>query len=265
VIPPHPLHAEDVFLQAGGHRLRARRLVPDGEGRGPTLVFLHEALGSIPQWRDFPLRLAGTLGWPALLYDRFGHGGSGARTLPLDGGHFRHEALEVLPAVLAACGVDRPVLVGHSDGGTLALLFAARHPERTVAVLSLAAHVFVEAITLAGIRQAVAAFEAGPLRRGLERHHGAGTEALFRGWSGLWLSEAHRAWNIEGAVKVAGVPVLALQGADDAYRSPAQVEAIAAATGGRGLILPGCGHAPHLEAADAVLEAALPFLRGLPP
>lgn len=265
MIPPHPIHAADETVQACGHRLRVRRLVSEGGRRGPVLVFLHEALGSIPQWRDFPERLAGALGWPALVYERPGHGGSGPRTSPTDGTHFGREALEVLPRVLEACGVDRPLLVGHSDGGTMALLFAARHPERTAAVLTLAAHVFVEETTLAGIRRAEAAFEAGPLRRGLERHHGAQTEALFRGWSGLWLSEAHRAWNIEAEIRAAGVPALALQGEDDEYGTPAQVEAIAAATGGRGLILPGCGHAPHLQAPEAVLEAALPFLRGLPP
>ncbi|BDU75462.1 alpha/beta hydrolase [Mesoterricola sediminis] len=266
VIPVPSLPSETFALQACGRRLRARRLLPpEARPDAPTLVFLHEALGSVTQWRDFPDALAGALGWPALVYDRYGHGGAEPRTRPQTRADFDAEPEVALPAVLDACGIARPVLVGHSDGGTFALRFAARFPDRPLGVLTLAAHVFVEEVTRTGVATALKAYREGGLRRGLARHHGAGLDAMFEGWAGLWLSEAHRGWSIVEEQRAVRAPVLALQGAADPYGTPAQVAAIAAATGGRGTLLPACAHAPHLEARTAVLAEALPFLRALGP
>jgi len=257
-------HAQDLDVQAGGKRLRVRTLRTGREPEGaPTLVFLHEGLGSIGQWRDFPAALARAAGLPALLYDRFGYGASEAREGPQDPRFFELEAYERLPAVLEACGVDRPFLVGHSDGGTIALLFAARFPDRPLGVIAEAAHVFVEDVALEGIARAVQAFATTPFRDQLARHHGAKVASTFHGWSDVWLAPEHRHWRMEDRLAAITVPVLAIQGEDDEYGTPAQVEAIVRGVGGpaRALLLPGCGHVPHFQARDAVLGAMVAFVR----
>jgi len=259
----------DSDLMAGGHRLRVRRLRLREEPAGtPTLVFLHEGLGSIRQWRDFPQALAEELGLPTMLYDRFGYGASEAREGPQDPLYLGREA-RTLPEVLAGCGITRPVLVGHSDGGTIALLYAALHPEAPRAVIVEAAHVFVEDEAVRGVARAVEAYRATALREQLRRHHGDKVDSVFSGWAEVWLDPGHRAWRMEDRLKAITAPLLAIQGADDEYGTPAQVEAIVAGVAGpaRSLLLPGCGHVPHFQAADRVLPAMAGFLRetlGLP-
>lgn len=261
-----PLHAESLRVAADGRNLSARRLVPEGADRhGPWLVFLHEGLGSITQWREVPALLARRLGLPAAVYDRWGFGGSEPLVLPRPLDYLDREAEAALPAVLGSLGIERPILVGHSDGATIALLYAAAFPERPLAVVSEAAHVFVEEVSLAGIRAAVEAWREGTLRQGLERHHGDKAESVFRGWAETWLEPAFAEWRMLDRLPAIRCPVLALQGIDDQYGTPAQVEAIAAATGGpcRPLLLPDCAHAPHHEAREATLEAMEAFLRPL--
>lgn len=236
---------------------------PPGCAEGPTLVFLHEALGSIGQWKAFPEDLAAACGLPGLVYERQGHGGSTSLTLPRDNGYLRQEAAVVLPAALAAAGIERPILAGHSDGATIALMFAAAFPVLPTAVIALAPHVMVEAITLAGIRTADREPAASEIRRRLARYHGGNTDALWRGWAETWLRPGFDGCEMRADLEKITAPTLVIQGADDAYGSPAQVEEIARRVRGpvETHLLSACGHAPHLEQAGEVLSLTAAFLR----
>ncbi|MGA2082201.1 MAG: alpha/beta hydrolase [Holophaga sp.] len=264
----HPSACEELTfgLLAGGHRLQAKTILPPGTsltGSGPTLVFLHEALGSITQWRGFPLALASATGLPALVYDRLGHGKSEPRPLPLAPGYLETEARERLPEVLAACGIEVPFLVGHSDGGTIALLYAARFPRAPLAVITEAAHVWVEAEALQGIWRTLRAYGTTPLRERLRTHHGDRVDEVFHAWSDVWLSPAFRDWSMVGLLPALTCPVLAIQGEADEYGTPDQVRAILEAVSGpaQGLILPGCAHVPHFQAKEEVLDGMVRFIR----
>jgi pimeloyl-ACP methyl ester carboxylesterase len=245
-----------------GRELAVERLEPDGGGKGPVLVFLHEGLGCIALWRDVPARCCERLGFPAIVYDRQGHGRSDPPDGPRTMRYLHEEAEEQLPALLDALGIADAVLIGHSDGGTIALLFAASFPKRVKALVTLAAHVFVEGITIDGIEATVRAYAAGGLGARLERHHGEGTDALFHAWADTWLAPWFRQWNVEDCLPRVTAPVLIMQGVDDRYGTPRQIKAIARGLAGphRTLLLPGVGHAPHLEAPDTVVEAVASFV-----
>jgi pimeloyl-ACP methyl ester carboxylesterase len=252
-------------FRAAGHRLHAERLELPG-AHGIRLVFLHEGLGSISQWRDFPAELCLACDLPGLVYERWGFGHSEPLTEPRPSDYLHYEAWESLPEVLEHCGcAEAPVLIGHSDGGTIALLFAAAYPDRVKAVITEAAHVFVEEVTLVGIRAAKHAYETTDLPQRLARHHGANTEAMFRGWCDTWLRPDFRHWNIEAELSKISCPVLAIQGQQDEYGTPAQVQAIAAGVSGpvQTLLIRNCGHIPHDEARQTVLTASADFLSGV--
>ena len=223
-----PLEERTCFVRAGGHNLQVMTLAHPGtpQGGSATLVFLHEGLGSIGQWRDFPRQLAASTGLGALVYDRYGFGGSDLLQEARDERYLQREAHEALPQVLDSCGVDRPILIGHSDGGTIALLYAAQFPGHPRGVITEAAHVFIEEVTLAGIHRAVKAFETGGLREKLARYHGERTESMFRGWSDTWLAPGFREWSMEERLAEIRCPLLAIQGEDDEYGTAAQVRAI---------------------------------------
>lgn len=258
-----PPERRERLLEVGGHRIDSLWLEP-AEGRVPgavPLVFLHEGLGSIGQWRkgelDVPAWLVAETGCPALVYDRLGFGGSD----PLPGqrapDYLYEEAWRSLPAVLNALAVERAILIGHSDGATIALLFAAAYPERTVAVVSEAAHIIVEEVTLAGIRAAREAWNApdGRLRAALTRYHGAKTEAMFSGWADVWLTDAFKRFDMGDQLPKITAPVLALQGDGDEYGSPTQLDLIATGVSGPVdvWLVSACRHIPHFQAADRVL------------
>ncbi len=251
---------------AAGHRLRVEKLLPlEGMTDAPALVFLHEGLGSILHWRDVPRRLAAATGLPALVYERWGFGGSDPLVLPRPDDYLEREALEALPELLAACGIGRHVLVGHSDGGTIALLSAAARPSGLLGLICLAAHVFVEDCTIAGVRRAEEAWRATDLPRRLARYHGENTDRVFRGWAETWLRPSFRAWRMTERLPAIRCPVLAIQGAEDEYGTSAQLEAIARGVGGpvETLTVPDCGHTPHLEAPEIVLPAIQRFVTPL--
>ena len=252
------------FVTAAGNRLRALRIGWSGPG-GPALVFLHEGLGSIPQWRDFPDALCRATGLAGLVYERWGYGGSDPVTLPRPADFLDVEAREALPEVLAACGIGRPVLVGHSDGGTIALLFAAAFPDRPLACVTEAAHVVREDVTLAGIREVARRWRETDLRERLARHHGANTEAMFRGWAETWLRPEMGRWSIVDRLPAIVCPVLAIQGERDEHGTPAQVDAIVGGVSGPAerFMVPDCGHAPHHEAREVVPERMAAFIRRL--
>ncbi|MBI3682363.1 MAG: alpha/beta hydrolase [Acidobacteria bacterium] len=223
---------------------------------GPTLVFLHHGLGCVPLWRDFPARLTGATGLPALLYDREGHGRSPALAWPRACGYLEREA-DVLCHLLHQEHISDFILLGHSDGGSIALLYAALSNARPPrGVISEAAHLFVEDITRAGIRRTVDSYRAG-LREKLMRYHGEKTDALFWSWAGLWLAPSFDAFDIRARLGEVRCPVLALQGADDEYGTAAQLEAIAASVSGpvETLLIPSSGHEPHSDAFETAFEA----------
>jgi len=229
----------------------------------PVLVFLHEGLGSVSAWRDFPRRLCAALGLRGLVWSRPGYG----RSTPREPGErwtpdFMHrQAREVLPALLDSLGVAAPyLLLGHSDGASIALIHAADHPGKVAALIVLAPHLFVEDISVESIEKARRAYLETDLRARLARHH-ADPDSAFRGWNDAWLDPAFRDWNIEAIVARIGAPVLAIQGFDDEYGTMRQVDAIAAALPGTMLLkLERCGHSPHRDRPDAVIEACEGFL-----
>ncbi len=252
-------------LEAAGHRLHAEHLIPPRAAAGPTLVFLHEGLGSIGQWRGFPKQLCAQTGLPGLVYERWGYGRSEPLVGPRPDDYLQREAWDTLPEVLETCGVaEPPILFGHSDGGSIALLFAAAYPQRVRAAISEAAHVFVDEKCLVGIRRARDAYQQGSLREGLRRYHGDNTDTMFRGWCDTWLRPDYRDWNMEAELPRIVCPVLVVQGEDDEYGTRAQVDAIAAGiTGPTELLwLPGCGHVPHHQARETVLAATGRFIAG---
>jgi pimeloyl-ACP methyl ester carboxylesterase len=225
-----------------------------GEG-APGIVLLHEGLGSVGLWRDWPAALAAATGGAVFAWSRAGYGRSVACKLPRAFDYHDAEAA-LLPSVLDAAGAGRCLLIGHSDGATIAALHAASGPDRRVAGLVLMApHYFVEEISLAGLRAARAAWDGGGLRARLARHHDH-VEAAFHGWNDTWLDPAFRGWDVSGRLSGLGVPALQIQGSADPYGTTAQTDALERAAPGLAetLVLP-VGHAPHQEAGAAVLAA----------
>lgn len=246
-------------LTAAGRRLEYESI--EGEPGKPVLVFLHEGLGSIRQWRDFPARLAQATGCPALVYNRYGYGDSEVLAEPRRGMRFMHEeALESLPAVLAALRIEAPVLVGHSDGASIALIHAgAGHATRGLALM--APHVFVEDVGIRSIEEAQRRFESGDLAARLAKYHRDARKTFYL-WNDVWLDPEFRSWNIEEYLPGIRCPVIALQGYDDPYGTMAQVDAVARQVGGRCELvkLEACGHSPFRDQADACLKALAGFI-----
>jgi len=232
--------------------------------QAPTLIFLHEGLGSAAMWRDFPARLAAATGAPAFTYSRPGYGHSPPPPGPRGPDYMHVEALEILPELRRALGLDDVVLVGHSDGASIALLHAGtgRWPVR--ALVLEAPHVFVEKITVESIEKARKIFESTGLRDRLGRYH-ADPEAMFWTWNRAWLDPRFRDWNIEASLPGVHAPVLAIQGEDDEYGTLAQLDAIERGVAGpfQRLVLAQCGHAPHRDREAAALAAMTRFIRGL--
>jgi pimeloyl-ACP methyl ester carboxylesterase len=248
------------YLNIPQGRLEIRRIAA-ARDHAPTLVFLHEGLGCVGMWRDFPDRVAAATGWAALIYSRFGYGASDPVALPRPLSYMHDEALEVLPALLHAAGVGPHVLIGHSDGGSIALIHAGSAATPGLkGVVTLAAHVFVEDISVSSIAAARQQWESGDLRARLARWHGANVDGAFLGWNRAWLDPGFRGWNIEQFLPGIGVPVLVMQGEDDEYGTLAQVESIRRHCGAETLVLRNCGHSPHRDQPEAALQAIAGFV-----
>ncbi len=246
-------------LTVAGLQLEYRDFPATRHG-GPTLLLLHEGLGSLSMWGGFPERLAAATGCRLLVWSRAGHGGSAAYAEPRTPRYLHREAEEALPALLTAFGIQRPVLIGHSDGGSIALLFAAAFPEVPLGVAVLAPHEFVEEVTLTGVHAAGETWATTAWPQRLARHH-ADAPRVFRDWYNIWLAPEFRAWNIESCLSLIRCPVLALQGEDDEYGTARQVTAIGERVpGARIQLLPACGHAPHRDQEAAVLAALVAFI-----
>ncbi|MDT7834142.1 alpha/beta fold hydrolase [Aquabacterium sp. OR-4] len=231
------------------------------DAAAPLLVFLHEGLGSVSMWREFPARLCAALACRGLVYSRPGYGRSTPRAADEAWApDFMHrQAHELLPALLAALAVDvqaqPPWLFGHSDGGSIALLHAARWPDRVAGTVVLAPHILVEPLSLDSIAQAREAYRHGGLRGRLARHH-AQPDSAFWGWNDIWLHPAFRDWAIGDALRGIRGPLLAIQGRDDEYGTLAQIHGIAERCPQTQLLeLPACGHSPHRDQPQAVIDA----------
>lgn len=232
------------------------------ESAYPTVVFLHEGLGSISLWKDFPEKFCQAHGFTGLVFSRHGYGNSTPRPhgerWPVD--FMERQAWQVLPALIARLGLVKPWLFGHSDGASIALLAAARHGDLLSGVVVAAPHIMVEDVSIASIAQARDAYLAGPLRERLARHH-ADVDSAFWGWNDVWLAPAFRDWDIRAEVARIRVPLLAIQGEDDEYGTLEQVEGIARLVPhAQLLVLPQCGHSPHRDAPDRVSDAAGRFI-----
>lgn len=245
-------------VEVEGCRLETATIA--GASDRPSIVLLHEGLGSLSSWRDFPSTLAARTGCSVAAYSRYGHGASDRLSGPRDVDYMHHEALVVLPQVLARLGITRPILFGHSDGASIALIYASHHPEGAAALIVEAPHLFVEAITVSSIAAIKVTFERTDLRTKLARHH-VDPESTFHGWNDIWLDPRFRAWNIEDEVAALHAPVLAIQGTNDEFGTGAQLDALRRAPGAlEVLMLEHCGHAPHREQPEAVLSAVAAFI-----
>ena len=234
-----------------------------GEDRQPALILLHEGLGSVGLWRGFPERLANATHRRTLVFSRYGHGQSDPPPKRRTPTFMHEEALEVLPELLTKLGINQPLLVGHSDGASIALIYAAHHP--VTAVVAIAPHVFVEDMCLAEIRQTKQTFETTDLRERMARHH-RDPNAAFYGWNDVWLHPGFPQWNIEGELGQITAPLLLIQGTRDQYGTMAQLDSIEQrAKGPLTRVHLDCQHSPATELPDQTAEAIADFTSALPP
>ncbi|WP_373980146.1 alpha/beta hydrolase [Achromobacter sp. JD417] len=266
--------AESDTVFAGIHargrdlRLECRWIAPERTD-APLIVFLHEGLGSVSMWKDWPVQVCEAVGCRGLVYSRYGYGRSTARpqedAWPVD---FMHrEAHDVLPALLEVLGVnarrDKPVLFGHSDGGSIALLYAARYPDAVAGVIAAAPHILVEDVSVTSIAAARRVYLESDLRARLGRHH-QDVDSAFWGWNDIWLNPEFRAWNIEDDLSRITCPVLAIQGTGDEYGTLAQVHGIRRRAPQTELLeIPDCGHSPHRDQPATVIQAVARFVGAL--
>jgi len=251
------------ILEIDGQPLEVTTVGP-AEGDAPPLVFLHEGLGSVAMWRDFPAALCARTGSRGIVYSRHGYGASAPLCTARAAGYMHREAQCVLPLLLAALGAESPVLVGHSDGASIALIHAGSGFAPLRGVVAMAPHLFNEPLSVASIAAAKVAYETAGLRERLARYH-ADVDSAFRGWNDIWLHPDFRHWNIEEYAARIECPILAIQGYDDEYGTLAQLDALAALARGpfAQRRLPDCRHSPHRDRTAETLSAIERFVAGL--
>ncbi len=240
---------------------------PEGQGK-PTIIMLHEALGCIAMWKGFPEQLSKASGLNVLVFERRGYGRSTPISLPRPDDYLLHEGEVWLPRLLDKLNLEQVVLFGHSDGGSIALIGAASCPQQVRAIITLAAHIYADHLTLAGIREAEERYRTTNLGEKLARYHGERTDLIFRAWSETWLRPScHEGLNLEPLLPRIQCPALIMQGDRDEYGVPEQVTDCCAGIGERAeaYFVPDCGHVPHLERPELVLERTLTFLERVLP
>ena len=226
----------------------------------PVVVMLHEGLGSIALWKDFPQQLAARTGCAVLAYSRYGHGNSDKLMEKRPVRFMHREGEVVLPELLEKLAIERPILLGHSDGGSIAIIFAGKYPERPRALILEAPHVFVEELSTASIAQAKVNYQTSDLKQKLSRYH-AHVDETFWGWNDIWLDPDFRSWNIEEYLAAIRCPVLCIQGEQDEYGTRAQVDAIAAQVPQTEVMMVAdCKHSPHRDQAEKTLERVAEFV-----
>lgn len=251
----------DEFIEAGGQRLHLRRI--KGQPLRTPLLFLHEGLGSVELWRDFPAEVAARSGHPALIYSRSGYGWSEPVRQPRGPNYLHREALEVLPEIVTGHVGRPPILVGHSDGASISIIYAGVNPDVAGLVL-ISPHIFVEEHGLESIRTVAASFPSSDLAERMAKYH-TDPEATFRGWTEAWLDPGFRSWNIEGYLGGIGCPVLLVQCESDEYGSLRQLDVIENRLPGlvERLVIPGPGHSPHLLHPELVTAVTVRFVASI--
>jgi len=254
---------EQHHIELGAQRLEYEFIDVGGVPSAPTLVFLHEGLGSVALWKDFPRKMAAASGCNALVYSRYGYGSS----TPLNGSReptFMHdEALLVLPRLLDAFDIRDPILFGHSDGASIALIHAGSAARSVRGMVLMAPHVMIEDICITSIAAVKRSYETTDLREKLRRYH-ADPDGAFWGWCNIWLDPRFRWWNIEEHVQKITCPILAIQGFEDEYGTMEQIERISRLTPDTELLkLKSCGHSPHRDQPEAVIAAASRYIERL--
>jgi pimeloyl-ACP methyl ester carboxylesterase len=254
----------DVPWDGRAVRIEHQWLAPE-RASAPLIVFLHEGLGSLSMWKDFPQRLCDAAGARGLVYSRPGYGRSTPRAADEAWGlDFMHrQAHEVLPALLSALRIDneKPWLFGHSDGGSIALLYASQFSDRLAGAIVLAPHIVVEDLSVQSIAETRAAYLNADLRQRLAKHHDD-PDSAFWGWNDIWLHPPFRQWSIEREIEAIACPLLAMQGLDDEYGTLEQIRGIARRLPKTRLLeLPDCGHSPHRDRPERVIDASAAFLR----
>jgi pimeloyl-ACP methyl ester carboxylesterase len=250
------------FLTVDGAALEFRWTRPDLSDE-PPIVLLHEGLGSVGMWRDFPDRLAAATNRAVFAYSRRGYGASSPLPGRREPNYMHHEAEVVLPEILRVAEIRNPILFGHSDGGSIALIYAGMYPDKPSGLILEAPHVFVEELTISSIRSSREAFIQSDVSVRLGRYH-QNAEETFWGWNDIWLDDRFLKWNIEFYLPRIKCPILLIQGEDDPYGTTAQLTSIAERTGrAEILLLPNCAHSPHRDQSSAVLDSAHAFVRRL--
>lgn len=231
----------------------------------PTIVFLHDSLGSVQLWRDFPEKLAEATQCNVLVYDRLGYGKSFLMTTHERENNYMELEADVLNDLLSELNINDAILFGHSDGGTIALITASKYPEKVKAVICEAGHIFVEDITVKGVEESLKAYNTTNLPQRLEKYHGNKVEMIVKAWTEIWLSEKFRSWNIEYLLKNIISPLLFIQGEADEYGTLDQVEKTVSQVKGTAekFIIPNIEHTPHKESPEIVLNKSIEFINSV--
>ena len=237
------------------------RMIPGAATGCPPLVFLHEGLGCVSMWRDFPDKVARRVGAPAMIYSRFGYGKSDGLNGPRTLDFMHEEALDVLPELLDTLNIQNPILIGHSDGASIALIHAALARRKSTAVVLMAPHVMVEPVSVESIARITETYETTDLKARLANHH-KNVDDAFLGWSRAWLNPQFRSFHLGREAQALAIPALLIQGEDDEYGTLAQLDAIAEVAKGpvQRVVLSNCGHSPHRDQEAAVLDAISGFV-----
>ena len=261
------IQKEEEYVVVSGKNLYYEILNPSLLNEdNPLIVFLHEGLGSCVQWKNFPAQVCETLNYPGLVYERFGHGKSEVKEVDENGKILFDEALVYLPELLSKLQIsNKLILIGHSDGGSIALIFASEFQEKLLGLVTIADHVIISEISVKGILKAVVNYEEGLLKKFLLKYHGEKADYVFYKWSKRWLSDEGKKWNIEDRLQLIKCPVLVIQGKDDQYGAVEQVVSKLIGISGtiETLFIENCGHAPHLESSELVLSRIERFIIGL--
>lgn len=231
----------------------------------PTIVFLHDSLGSVQLWRDFPEKLAEATQCNVLVYDRLGYGKSFPMVTHERENDYMEQEADVLNDLLSELNINNAILFGHSDGGTIALITASKYPQKIKAVICEAGHIFVEDITVKGVEEALQTYNTTNLPARLQKYHGDKVETIVKAWTEIWLSKKFKSWNIEYLLKNITCPLLFIQGENDEYGTSDQVEKTISQVSGTAekFIIPNIGHTPHKEAPEIVLNRSVEFINSL--
>lgn len=231
----------------------------------PTIVFLHDSLGSVQLWRDFPEKLAKATPCNVLAYDRLGYGKSFPMATHERENDYMEQEADVLNDLLLQLNINSAILFGHSDGGTIALITASKYPEKIKGLICEAGHIFVEDVTVKGVEDALYAYNTTNLPERLQRYHDDKVQTMVKAWTEIWLSERFRTWNIEYLLKDITSPLLFIQGEADEYGTLDQVEKTVSQVSGTAekFIIPAIGHTPHKESPEIVLNKSAKFINSL--